>query len=85
LKSRPKVETFSELINKTTEKLQTWKTRKITKAGIIALIQKNLESMPTHMMHCFQFPSSTSKKIDNISRYVFWKKLDIDNGLLMVY
>ena len=37
-KGRPKVETFLELVNKTTKKLQMWKVRNITKVGRSALI-----------------------------------------------
>jgi len=37
-KGRQKAENFLELVNKTTLKLQTWKTKSVTKAGRMALI-----------------------------------------------
>ena len=40
--------------------------------------------MLAHTMQCFQLPSSTSKKIDKISRDFFWKKSDKDKGFPMV-
>jgi len=49
-KGRPNINTFLELVNKITAKLQTWRARNITKAGGVALIQTNLETMAAHTM-----------------------------------
>jgi len=68
---RPNVHTFSDLVNKTAAKLQNWKTKSVSKAGRIALIQSNLEAMPAHTMQCFQLPTAASRRIDKISRDFF--------------
>ena len=44
-KDRQKTEIFSEFVNQTVGKLQSWKSRQISKEGIVTLIQANLESM----------------------------------------
>ena len=81
---RPKSETFLDLVNKTASKLQPWKTKHISKAGRVALIQANIESMPAHTMQCFQLPRATTKQIDKISRAFFWKNSRDSSGLPMV-
>ena len=68
---RPTTVTFLDLVTKTSSKLQPWKTKHISKAGRVALIQANIESMPAHTMQCFQLPLATSKQIDKISRNFF--------------
>jgi len=78
---RQKTETFLELVNITTEKLQIWKTRHISKAGRVALIQANVESMPAHTLQCFQLPRDTNQQIDKISRDLFSKKSNKNKGL----
>jgi len=37
----------------------------------VALIQANIESMPTYTMQCFQIPKEINHQIDKISRYFF--------------
>jgi len=81
---RPKLATFYELVDKTASKLQSWTARNISKAGHVALIQTNVESMPAHTMQCFQLPCTTSRQIDKISREFFWKKSTSLRGLPMV-
>jgi len=81
---RPNKVTFSDLTNKTAAKLQHWKTQHISKAGRVALIQANLESVPAHTMQCFQIPLSMAREVDRICRNFFWKKADCNNGLSMV-
>jgi len=81
---RPNTKTFLDLVNKTASKLQLWKTKNISKARRVALIQANIESMPAHTMQYFQLPSATNKQIDRISRNFFWRKSDDSNGLPMV-
>ena len=83
-KGRKSLETFSEVVNKTATKLQNWKTANISKAGRVALIQTNLESMPAHTMQCFQLLTLACRKIDKISRDFFWKQSVANKGLLLV-
>ena len=64
---------FSELVNRTAAKLQTSKTRHVSKAGRVVLIQSNIKSMPAHTMQCFQLPKETNRRIDKISRDFFEK------------
>ena len=84
-KGRPKLETFSELVNKTASKLQSWTARNISKAGRVDLIQTNVESMPAHTMQYFQLPCTTSRQIDKISRDFFWKNSNSLRGFPMVF
>jgi len=56
----------------------------ISKAGRVALIQANIESMPAHTMKCFQLSNATTKQIDKISRNFFWQKSGDSTGLPMV-
>ena len=62
-KGRPNIETFSELVSKTASKLQTWKTKNISKARRVALIQANIEAMPAHTMQCFNFLVLLTRKL----------------------
>ena len=81
---RPITATFLDLVNKTASKLQPWKMKHISKAGRVALIPANIQSMLVHTMQCFQLPSATHKQIDRISRNFFWQKSNDSNGLPMV-
>jgi len=83
-KGRPNTKTLTKLVNETTYKLQTWKTKNISKAGRVTLIQANVESMLAHTIQCFQLSSTTNRNIERISRNFFWKKSDGSNGLPMV-
>ena len=80
----PIAATFVDLVKKTASKLQPWKAKHISKAGQVALIQANIESMSAHTMQCFQLPRTTTPDIDSISRKFFWKKSDDSHGLPMV-
>jgi len=62
---------FLELVNKTASKLQAWKINNISKAGRVALIEANIESMPAYTMQYFQLSSMTNRNIDRISRNFF--------------
>jgi len=68
---RPTTDSFSPLVSRTAEKLQTWKMRHISKAVRVALIQANVESMPAHTLQCFQLLNATNRQIDKISRDFF--------------
>jgi len=68
---RPTTDSFSPLVSRTAEKLQTRKMRHISKAGRVALIQANVESMPAHTLQCFQLLNATNRQIDKISRDFF--------------
>ena len=83
-KGRPKLKTFSELVNETASKFQSWIASNILKAGRVALIQTNVESMPAHIMQWFQLPCTTSRQIDKISRDFFWNKSNSIKGLPIV-
>ena len=60
-RGRPKLETFSELVNKTASNLQSWTSSNILKAGCVALVQTNAKSIPAHTMQYFQLPCTTSR------------------------
>jgi len=83
-KGRPTIATFGDLVSKTASKLQSWKTKHISKAGRVALIQANLESMLAHTMQCFQLPKTTARNINRISRNFFWQNYDDCKGLPLI-
>jgi len=47
-KGKPKTKTVVELVNRTTKELQSLKTRHVSKARKVMLIQANIESNPSH-------------------------------------
>jgi len=52
-KGRQKGDTFSELVNRTIDKLQTLKTNNISKTGKVVVILAHVKSMSAHPMQCF--------------------------------
>jgi len=68
-KGKPKTEIFSELVNRTAEKLQYWKTKYISKAGL------------RNFLRIGKFSFIVRHKI---SREFFWKKFNENKGLLIV-
>jgi len=61
-------------MNCTANKLQSWKTKHLSKAGRVGFIQANLETMPAHTIQCFKLPVSTHYQIDKISKDFLWSK-----------
>ena len=48
------------------------------------MIQSHIESLPAHIMQCFQLPKSTTNLLDKISRDFFWKKTSTEKGLPLI-
>jgi len=81
---KPKASTFSDILGKATARMESWKANTLSKAGRTVLIQANLESLPTHIMQCFELPKKMTTLLDQVSRRFFWKKSNKDNGLPMI-
>ena len=81
---RPSTSTFTDLVDKTMQRLAGWKANCLSKAGRSVLIQSHLEALPAHTMQCFHLPISISNKIDRLNREFFWKKSNTEKGLPMV-
>jgi len=50
---KPNRSTFQELIDRTMNKLDSWKANCLSKVGRVVLIQSHVESLPAHTMQCF--------------------------------
>jgi len=60
---KPKATTFTDILAKATAKMESWKANSLSKAGRTVLIQSNLESLPTHIMQCFENSKTGHKSV----------------------
>ena len=82
---KSKASTFSDILEKATARMESWKANSLSKAGRTVLIQSNLESLPTHTMQCFELPKKTTTLLDRVNRRFFWKKSGNEQGFLWLH
>lgn len=68
------------LIDKTANRLATWKGRFLNKAGRLKLLNSVLSSMPTYFLTVFAPKKWLLKRIDKIRRSFLWKGTEDANG-----
>ena len=81
---RPAADLFLTLTSKAASKLDSWMAKYFSKVGRVVLIQSNLETLPTHTMHCYKLPSRITDQLDRIHRDFFWKTSPTAKGLPLV-
>ena len=67
-----RVADFHFLVDKLTSKLQGWKAKLLSQAGITTLISSVLQSIPLYTFSCFKVPDTICKKLDSIVRDFWW-------------
>lgn len=60
------------ILEKVSSKLASWKTKTLSKAGRLILINSTLLSIPRYYMQAISFPKSILNKLDSITSGFFW-------------
>ncbi|CAO2842007.1 unnamed protein product [Amaranthus hypochondriacus] len=76
LNKRPSLASLHDITRKISNRLASWKSNLLSKAGLLVLINSVLNSIPTYTSSCIRFPKSLSLKIDQIIRNFFWGTSD---------
>ena len=63
-----RVSDFQDLIDRVQAKLQGWKAKLLSQAGISTLISSVLQSMPLYSFSCFRIPEAVCNKLNAITR-----------------
>ena len=63
---------FEELVEKISNKLQGWKTKLLSQAGKVTLINFVLQSLPVYSFSCFKIPDKIYTKLDSIINAFCW-------------
>jgi len=77
----PTTDLFQNLTAKANSKLDSWKAKCFFKAGLVVLIQSNLEVLPSYTMHCYKLASLVTDKLDWM---IFFKNSTSDKGLPLI-
>jgi len=56
----------------------------MSKVGKAILIQTNLESIPTHIMQCFQVSKKTCQNQTTLIEIFFWMMSTLSQGMPMI-
>jgi hypothetical protein len=67
-----RVEDFQDLINKVSTRLQSWKSKLLSQAGRLTLINSVLTSLPIYTFSVFKVPEAVCKKLDSIVNAFWW-------------
>jgi hypothetical protein len=61
-----RVEDFQDLIDKVSARLQSWKSKLLSQAGRLTLINFVLTSLPIYTFSVFKVPEAVCKKLDSL-------------------
>ncbi|XP_015947872.1 uncharacterized protein LOC107472861 [Arachis duranensis] len=65
---------FSDSLEKIKNRLSSWKSRLLNRAGMLCLIKYVASSLPIYHMQVTLFSTSICQKIDSVLRQFLWKK-----------
>ncbi|XP_056697886.1 uncharacterized protein [Spinacia oleracea] len=75
---------FQHLVVKAEQKMNSWSSNLVSKAGKIVLIQSHLEALPSYAMTTTCLPKTTCNSLDQINRNFFWKQSPEKKGIPMI-
>ena len=81
---RPKRKGVQFLVDKVRKKLALWKTKYLTKAGKLTLINPALNTIPNYYLQSQVLPSTTLSDLDLICNDFLWGKKDSKNRLHLI-
>ena len=65
---------YATILQKTEQRIQHWEAGFLSKGGRLALIQSNLEALPSYLCSSNLLPSSTAQSIYRLHRQFFWRQ-----------
>lgn len=74
---------FNFIIDKLWDRLASWKSKLLNKAGRLTLVKSVLTTLPTYYIQLQWLPSSICSHIDRVSRNFLWKG-NSDKGIHLV-
>lgn len=72
LHSRVSKNTYMEIIEKVNDRLASWKSKGLSMAGRLTLIQSVTSSIPTYVMQTARPPTSVCGELDKLNRNFLW-------------
>lgn len=71
---------WKPLIQKTRNKLASWKQETLNQVGWLSLIKSTINSLPVSWFSLNRVPKQVSIQLEGIKRNVFWGSLEDSNG-----
>ena len=75
-----KCSAWKPVVEKIQNRLTSWKTKILSRAGRLRLIKSVLNSLPVYYMSMFKMPKTIAQKIVNIQRRFFWGGANESSG-----
>lgn len=63
---------FQHILDRNTSKINGWKTRLLSQAGITVLIKSVTSTIPPYQMACFLLPKNITTALNNLQRDFWW-------------
>jgi hypothetical protein len=63
---RSKTRTFAGIVSRVRNKLEDWKDKLLSQAGIEVLLKAVVQAIPTYCMSVFQFPKSLCSQLHTL-------------------
>ncbi|KAM2637494.1 hypothetical protein EV1_021984 [Malus domestica] len=76
IQTRVSKATYSGVIDKVQKRLATWKSKVLSMAGRITLIQAVTSSIPVYAMQTTKLPASVCEELDKVNRDFLWGDTD---------
>ncbi|KAA3480967.1 reverse transcriptase [Gossypium australe] len=78
---RRKKESFQNLLDKISKRIDGWSTRMLSQGGKEVFIKSVLQAIPTFAMSCFLLPNSLCQKMEGIFAKFWWQKGNGKKGI----
>lgn len=78
--SRKPTNGFGDITSKVLLLIKGWRTKHLSQAGKLALINSVTSAIPTHVISVFSLPDETCNKLDSMNNNFFWGKNENNNN-----
>lgn len=78
---RSKTRTFAGIVSRIRKKLEDWKDKFLSQAGIKIILKAVVQAIPAYCMSVFQLPKSLCSQIHSLMNWFWWGSKSATNGV----
>ena len=79
-----KKDLFTSIVDRILQRVVSWSTKRLSKAGKLTILKAVLSAVPTYSMSCFQLPVSLCKRIQSVLTRFWWDEVEGEKKICWV-